>query len=181
MPFDTTVFFKLSVQHFINYFQKADIESGSMVLTTEKEETVSTTFLNKQGQTLNDDIVNFPTNRHFCSKLIDKHYKFVIPSDIDRSTASYSINITNLIYTSFAVTKHGTCTLGLLPAYTQLLQRNCSCSVGCTSECCEDVALQQSWTCISKSYPGTENYFPNEFRVIDGCPFTNRFKSFCLQ
>lgn len=181
MPFYTTLYFKFSEQHILNYFQNADMESGSIVLTPQKEEIFSTKSLNEPGPSLNDDIVNLPNNRYVCSKLMNTLHTFAIPSVIDSSTASFSINITNLMYTSFALTKHGVCTPELLPTYTQLLQRNCSCNVGCTSECCVDFALQQSWTCISGSYPGTEHQIQNEFRVIDGCPFANRFKSFCLQ
>jgi hypothetical protein len=78
-----------------------------------------------------------------------------------------SLNITNLIRTSFAFSRNGACTPGLLPDYTLPLQKPCSCTIGCGSDCCDDFAFKVPWTCIDGRYPRDEN--GKEFLAIGGC------------
>jgi hypothetical protein len=87
------------------------------------------------------------------------------------------VNVTNLIRKSFAFTRNGACTPGLLPDYTIPLQKPCSCTIGCRSDCCDDFALKVTWTCIDDHYFRDGN--TKEFLVIGGCMERENLEDLC--
>jgi hypothetical protein len=76
------------------------------------------------------------------------------------------INITNLIRISFSFSRHGACTPGLLPDYTIALQKPCSCTIGCRSDCCDDFALKVPWICIPDELYPDENRKGKKYLAI---------------
>ncbi|XP_062578191.1 uncharacterized protein LOC134240108 [Saccostrea cucullata] len=134
--------------------------------------------------------INFPTTVEKVELQIDNTVCSTRTSDgtsPDTSPANlslfrYSVNLTNLVYAGFSLSGKGTCTPGLLPNYTLSLQRDCSCSVGCTFGCCDDFSIRQKWTCISDVYPGSDgNDAYKNFRAINGCLRTNYLGKLCTQ
>lgn len=109
-------------------------------------------------------------NRYVC--ISNDWILFFAPVPIPQySSVIHSINPTNLAEVGFEMTRSSSCTPGLLEPYTLSLQTNCSCTVGCVSDCCDDFAFTQSWACINDMYPGYENENTDKkFRVIDKCP-----------
>lgn len=175
-PFQTSLQLTFGKTQLKDYLLRVDKTNSY----TKKDELV-VEFSSNQPTVIKDDYIGLPTIRYSCSQSIDIQNGVVFPPTKYSSQSYDSINITNLIYRSFATTKHGACTHGILPAYTNHLQIPCSCNVGCTFECCDDFALQQSWTCVSESYPGSQYSTHHAFRVVNGCPFSNPFKSLCTE
>lgn len=175
-PFETTLEFKFGKTQLKEYFDRV-IKTN---FKTKKDEIVTESSLN-QATHLQNDYIGLQTTRYSCQQSLDRKNAVVFPPTKYTSQSFDSINITNLIYRSFATTKHGACTPGLLPTYTNHLQKPCSCNVGCTSECCDDFALQQRWTCVSESYNGSLYDTNHDFRVVNGCPFSNPLNRLCTE
>lgn len=90
-----------------------------------------------------------------------------------------SLNVSSLILKSFAFTKHGACIDGLLPNYTKSLQLPCSCSIGCTSDCCDDFAFKQPWVCIDNRYQRDGDV--KDFLAIGGCLQDKTIEHMCME
>lgn len=119
-------------------------------------------------------------NRYACIETGSSWFPFASVPIPHYSSVNYSINLTNLAEVGFAMTRSSSCTQGLLEPYTLSLQTNCSCTIGCVSDCCDDFALIQSWACISEKYSGYENgNTEKNHRVIDNCPYTNPYVNLC--
>jgi hypothetical protein len=89
------------------------------------------------------------------------------------------INITNLIRVSFALSRRGACTSGLLPNYTIPLQKPCSCTIGCRSDCCDDFALTVPWKCIPNELYADKNGENKKYLAIGGCNENHQSEDLC--
>lgn len=155
-PFQFEISFSYSENNVEQYIREMNSESNLGQLISEptrKEETFRNEYQLKcpiiqRNWSLVDK--EFPGEQSKPYKNIEMESPVSELNPLHMITTYPKINITNLIRISFAFSRYGTCTPGLLPNYTIPLQKPCSCTVGCRSDCCDDFALSIPWICISE-------------------------------
>ena len=177
LEYEVTMFFSYSKEHINSFIDKKSLNSKLKRTILDNYENNSSTLTDLTDFAFKDKIVHLAKFRYFCSH--DTQNKGAAVLLRHHTNTLHSINITKLVYASFAMTKYGVCAPELLPTYTHLLQKKCSCVSGCISQCCDDFALQQSWACTGLGFLGENEGVDANYRVISGCPFSNRFQKLC--
>ena len=176
--FEIVLEFQYTLENLLIYLNKFSLKTANFTTSPQNIFNVSSLINN----VTDGNMIYLKKNRYGClQKGIYGDGYGTVPIEF-QSSEIHAVNITNLVRYSFALTQNGACKPELLPNYTLPLQKACSCSFGCTSQCCDDHAFMQSWICINHLYPGlqTENNTEREYLVMDGCPFRNDYRSLCL-
>lgn len=96
-------------------------------------------------------------------------FKFPPPS-----SDNLQLNITNLISLSKAAFAEKNCDSDLFQSIHRTYDDDsCSCHIGCTTSCCDDLAFKQPLSCISDAFPPRETS-KGGYYVLNEFPMTNK-------